>query len=53
MFSRTLKEVANKPALFLHGVQLSYFPHAKSLGITFDDKFTSKKHFEDILERCQ
>ena len=53
MFSRTLKETGNKPALFLYGVQLSYFPHAKFIGITFDHKFTFKKHFEDILERCQ
>ena len=29
MFSRTLKETANKPALFLYGIQRSYFPHAK------------------------
>ena len=42
MFSRTLKETANKSALFLYGVQLSYFPHAKFLGITFDHKFTFK-----------
>ena len=53
MFSRTLKETANKPALFLYGVQLSYFPHAKFLGITFDHKLTFKTHFEEILERCQ
>ena len=53
MFSRTLKETANKPALFLYGIQLSYFLHAKFLGITFDHKFTFKKHFEDILERYQ
>ena len=53
MFSRTLKETANKPALLLYGIQLSYFPHAKFLGITFDHKFTFKKHCEDILERCQ
>ena len=53
MFSRTLKETANKPALFLYGVQLSYFPNAKFLGMTFDQKFTFKKHFEDILECCQ
>ena len=31
MFSRTLKETPNKPALFLYGIQLSYFPHAKLL----------------------
>ena len=53
MCSRSLKETANKAALFLYGVQLSYFPHAKFLGITFDHKFTFKKHFEDILERFQ
>ena len=51
MFSRTLKETANKPALFLYGtrIQLSYFPHTKFLGITFDHKFTFIKHFEDIF----
>ena len=53
MFSRTLNETANKPALLLYGIQLSYFPHAKFLGITFDHKFTFKKHFEHILEHCQ
>ena len=53
MFSRTLKQTTNKPALFLYGIQLSYLPHAKFLGITFEHKFTFKKHFEDILERCQ
>ena len=42
-FSRTLKETANKPALFLYGIQLSYFPHAKFLGITFDHKFYFQK----------
>ena len=53
MFSRTLKENANKPALFLYNIQLSYFLHAKFQGTTFDHKFTFKKHFQDILERCQ
>ena len=53
MFSMTLKETANKPALFLYGMQLSYFPQAKFLSITFDHKFAFKKHFEDILECCQ
>ena len=53
MFSRTLKETANKLALFLYGIQLSYFPQAKFLGITSDHNFTFKKYFEDILERCQ
>ena len=49
MFSRTLKETTNKPALFLYGIQLSY----KISSVTFDHKFTFKKHFENILERYQ
>ena len=53
MFSRSLKETVNKPALLLYSVQVSYFPHAKLLGITLDHKFTIKKHFEDIMERYQ
>ena len=44
MFSRTLKEAANKPALLTYSVQLSYFPHPKFLGITFDHNFSFKKH---------
>ena len=48
MFPRTLKETANEPALFLYGVQLSYFPHVKFLRITFEPKV----YFEDILECC-
>ena len=53
MFSRTPKETANKPALFLYGIQLSCFLQAKFLGITFDHKFTFIKHFKDILECFQ
>ena len=30
VFFRTLKETANKPALFLYHIQLSYFPHKSS-----------------------
>ena len=53
MFSRTLKETANKPALFLYGIPFLCFPHAKFLSITFDHKFTFKKQFKDILEPSQ
>ena len=53
MFSRTLKETANKPALFLYGMQRWCFHHTKFLGITFDNKFTVIKHFKDILECFQ
>ena len=32
--------------------RLKFYPQVKFLGITFDSKFTFKKHFEDILGRC-
>ena len=31
---------------------LSYYPYIKILGITFDNRMTFTKHFEEILERC-
>ena len=31
---------------------LSYYPHIKFLGITFDKRMNFTKHFEEILERC-
>ena len=31
---------------------LSYYPHIKFLGITFDNRMTFTKHFEEILECC-
>ena len=39
-----------KPALSLYGDLLSYYPHIKFLGITFDNRMTFTKHFEEILE---
>ena len=41
-----------KSALSLYGDPLSYYPHIKFLGITFDNRMTFTKHFEEILERC-
>ena len=41
-----------KPALSLYGDLLSYYPHIKFLGITFDNRMTFIKHFEEVLERC-
>ena len=35
-----------------YGDLLSYYPHIKFLGITFDNRMTFTKHFEEILERC-
>ena len=31
---------------------LSYYPHIKFLGVTFDNRMTFTKHFEESLERC-
>ena len=42
-----------EPVLSLYGDLLSYYPHIKFLGITFDDRMTFIKHFEEILERCK
>ena len=39
-------------ALSLYGDLLSYYPHIKFLGITFDNRMTFTKHFEEILECC-
>ena len=41
-----------EPALSLYGDLLSYYPHIKFLGITFDNRMTFIKDFEEILERC-
>ena len=41
-----------EPALSLYGDLLSYYPHIKFLGITFDNRMTFLKHFEEILVRC-
>ena len=41
-----------EPALSLYGDLLSYYSHIKFLGITFDNRMTFTKHFEEILEHC-
>ena len=41
-----------EPALSLYGDLLSYYLQIKFLGITFDNRMTFTKHFEEILERC-
>ena len=52
MFSKSQTEIKAEPALSLYGDLLSYYPHIKFLGITFDNRMTFTKHFEEILERC-
>ena len=41
-----------EPNLKLYGETLKGYPQVKFLGITFDSQLTFKKHFEDILGRC-
>ena len=41
-----------EPALSLYGDLLSYYPNIKFIGITFDNRITFTKHFEEILEPC-
>ena len=52
MFSKSQTAIRAEPALSLYGDVLSYYPHIKFLGITFDNRTTLTKHFEEILERC-
>ena len=52
IFSKSPTAVRAVPALSLYDDLLSYCPHIKFLGITFDNRMTFTKHFEEILERC-
>ena len=52
IFSKSRSAIRAKPALSLYGDILSYYPHIKFLGITFDNRMTFTKHFEEISERC-
>ena len=52
IFSKSRSAIRAEPALFLYGDLLSYYPHIKFLGITFDNRMTFTKHFEEILECC-
>ena len=51
-FSKSQTAIRVEPALSLYGGLLSYYPHIKFLGITFDNRMTFTKHFEGILECC-
>ena len=52
IFSRSVLARKTKPDLKLYGETLKVYPQVKFLGITFDAQLTFKKHFEDILDRC-
>ena len=52
IFSKSQTEIRAEHVLSLYGDLLSYYPQIKFLGITFDNRMTFTKHFEEILERC-
>ena len=52
IFSRSSLARNSEPILKLYGERLKIYPQVKFLGITFDSNFTFKKHFEEILGRC-
>ena len=51
-FSKSRSAIGAEPALSLYCDLFSYYPHIKFLGITFDNRMTFTKHFEEILECC-
>ena len=52
IFSRSVLARKTEPNLKLYGETLKGYPQVKLLTITFDSQLTFKKHFEDILDRC-
>ena len=52
LFSRSILARKTELNLKLYGETLKIYPQVKFLGITFDSQLTFKKHFEDILDRC-
>ena len=53
IFSKSQTAIRAEPALSLYSDHLSYYPHIKFSGITFDNRMTFIKHFGEILERCK
>ena len=50
--AKSTEPKSTEPNLNLYGETLKGYPQVKFLGITFDAQLTFKKHFEDILDRC-
>ena len=50
IFSKSRFAIRAEPALSLYGDLLSYYPQIKVFGITFENRMTFTKHFEEILE---
>ena len=52
IFSRSILTRKTEPNLELYGETQKAYPQVKFPGITFDSQLNFKKHFEDILDRC-
>ena len=52
IFSRSILARKTELNLKLYRETLKIYPQVKFLGITFDSQLTFKKHFEEILDRC-
>ena len=52
IFSRSILARKTELNLKLYGKTLKIYPQVKFLGITFDSQLNFKKHFEEILDRC-
>ena len=52
IFSRSILARKTELNLKLYGETLKIYPQVKFLGITFDSQLKFKKHFKDILDRC-
>ena len=52
IFSKSPAAIRAEPALFLYSDLLSCYHDKKFLGITFDNRMTFTKHFEEILKHC-
>ena len=52
IFSRSILARKTELNLKLYGESLKIYPQVKFLVITFDSQLNFKKHFEEILDRC-
>ena len=52
LFSRCILTRNTEPNLKLYGETPKVYPQVRFLGITFDSQLNFKKHFKDILDRC-
>ena len=52
MFSRFILARKTELNVKLYGETLKVYPQVKFLGITLDSQLNFRKHFEDILDRC-